>query len=359
MKERVGIGMIGTGFARRVQIPAFLACEGAAVISIASGTLENARTAAGEARAPHFTDDWRETVRHADVDLVCITTPPNLHREMVLFAIEHGKHILCEKPMAMNSEEALEMTDAAAASPCLALIDHELRFQSGRRRAYQMLRDGAIGKVRHAKAIFQAPHRGDASLPWNWWSDVSAGGGALGAIGSHVIDSFQWFLDAAVESVVCQLQTHIKERRDATGRARPVTSDDESNMLLRLTDGELTQDATGLVSISMTEGPTYRNRLEFYGTLGSMRVDHLGEISIGNADDWTPIDVDLGIAMPGMPDTGFARAFMAFAPKVVDAIRRGETTIESAATFEDALAVQRVLDAARRSNEDGCAVKVV
>src|SRR5436190_14761500 len=94
MKDSVGIGIIGTGFARKVQIPGFLACDGANIVSIASGSLENARAAADEFGAEHYTGDWRETVRNDDVDIVCITTPPKLHREMTLFALEHGKHIL-------------------------------------------------------------------------------------------------------------------------------------------------------------------------------------------------------------------------------------------------------------------------
>jgi predicted dehydrogenase len=360
MKDKVGIGVIGTGFARRIQIPSFLSCPGAAVISVASGRLENAQAAAREFDIPHSTADWRETVSHPDVDVVCITTPPSLHREIALAAIAAGKHVLCEKPMAMNAAEAEEMTAAAAGKPVLALIDHELRFQPGRILAKQMLQDGEIGKVRHTKAIFQAPHRGDPDLPWNWWSDAKAGGGALGAIASHVIDSFFWFLDSDITSVFCQLSTHIKERRDAEGELRPVTSDDESNMLLRFADGELTTDATGLVSISMTELPRYQSRMEFYGEKGAIRVDGLGEVSIAKRGDteWRAIEVDLGEPIAGVPDTGFSRAFNAFAPKIIDATLRGDVSIENAATFSDGLRVQRILDAAVSSNGSGCAVKL-
>src|SRR5215218_5366375 len=151
MKNSVGIGIIGTGFARRVQIPAFLASENAVIASVASGNIENARDTAAESGATHFTSDWRETVSHPDVDLVCITTPPVLHREMVLLALENRKHVLCEKPMAMNVSEAEEMTEAAKGVDVLSLIDHELRFQPGRQKAFQMLREGGIGKVQHAK----------------------------------------------------------------------------------------------------------------------------------------------------------------------------------------------------------------
>ena len=360
MQDRIGIGLIGTGFARRVQIPAFLACDGVHIASIASGHLENARAAASECDAGHFTDDWRETVSHPDVDLVCITTPPKLHREMTLAAIEHGKHILCEKPMAMSVAEADEMTVAANGKQILALIDHELRFQDGRRKAFTMLRDGDIGKVRHAKAIFRSPGRGNPDLPWNWWSDASVGGGALGAIASHVIDSLNWFLGTEVASVYCQLATHVKQRRDASGGMRDVTSDDESNLLLRFADGELINDATGIVSLSMTEGPRYMNRMEFYGDRGTVRIDHLGELYIARSgeDDWTEIDVDLGAGVEGVPDSGFSRAFKTFAPILVEALRRGSMSIENAATFADGVSVQRVLDAARESAASRCAVNI-
>ncbi len=189
MKEKVRIGIIGTGFAKTVQIPAFHKIDGAEIVSIASAHLENAEAVARDFGIAHFTGDWRETIENEAVDLICITTPPVFHREMTLLALENNKHILCEKPMAMNAAEAKEMTEKAAAKNVLALIDHELRFLNGRRKAKEIIESGEIGKVRHAKYNFRAPHRGSPDSPWNWWSDIKSGGGALGAIGSHVFDS--------------------------------------------------------------------------------------------------------------------------------------------------------------------------
>lgn len=355
MDNKVGIGVIGTGFARRVQIPAFRTCPNAEIVSVASASLENARGTAEEFGIGHFSDDWRETALHVDVHLVCITTPPKLHREMVLFALEHGKHVLCEKPMAMNVAEAEEMADAARLSSRLAIIDHELRFLPGRRVAREMLGKGAIGEVRHAKAIFQAPHRGDPAIPWNWWSDAEMGGGALGAIGSHIIDSFHWFLGAAVTEVFCQLHAHIRERADKSGTVRAVTADDQANMILRFDDSDLVSGATGLVSISMTESPGFRNRVEFYGPEGTLRVDHRGEVFLAKTGDtgFIEIAVDLGAPVDGVADTGFSRGFMSFAPSIIDAIRNGRNQVDEAATFEDGLRVQRVLDASRESSSLG------
>ena len=181
----------------------------------------------------------------------------------------------------------------------------------------------------------------------------------MGAINSHIVDSFNWFLSVDVSSVFCQLQTHIK-RRPLGEVFREVTTDDEANMLLRFADGEFTSDATGLVSVSMVEQPEYVNCLEFFGIEGAMRIGHRGEVSIATNGDkeWAQVDVDFAPPIPGVPDTGFARGFMAFAPKIIEAIENGRPTVEHAATFEDGVRVQRVLDAARASNAKGTVIKV-
>ncbi len=361
MNKKVGIGIIGTGFAKKVQIPCFLECENAKVVSVASGHLENAEKTAKEFSIEHFTNNWRETVERADVDLICITTPPDTHFEMTIRAIENGKHILCEKPMAMNFAEAREMTEKAKEKGVLALIDHELRFQDGRQKALEMLKNGEIGKIRHAKYNFRNSSRGDEDLPWTWWSTKEHGGGALGAIASHQIDSFIFFLETEISEVFCQLQTHIKQRKDEkSGEMREVTSDDECNLILRFKDGDLTEDATGIISTSMVEYPNYQNVIEIFGDKGAIRVNYLGEIELAKKDkkDWQKIETEKGKAPNGIFDSGFPSGFMAFAPKIIEAIQGGKTEIKHAATFEDGLKVQKVLDAAHESNEKGCAVKL-
>ena len=102
------------------------------------------------------------------------------------------------------------------------------------------------------------------------------------------------------------------------------------------------------------------NRLEFFGTEGAMRIDHRGElwVTANGERSWRSVAVDLGIAVPGIADSGFARGFMAFAPKIVESIASGATSIEHAATFADGLRVQRVLDAARESDAAGTRIAV-
>lgn len=360
MKEKIGIGFIGTGFARKVQLPAFKMCENAELVSVASASLANAESTAKEFNIPHWTDNWRETIEHKDVDLVCITTPPNLHCEQTLYALEHNKHILCEKPMAMTVAEAQKMCEVAKDKGVMALIDHELRFQNGRQKAFQMLRNGEIGKIRHVKYVFRNAQRGNPDILWNWWSDETQGGGTLGAIGSHAIDTMCWFLGTEISSVFCQLQTHVKQRKDTNTEIKQVTSDDETNMLLRFADNDLTEDATGNVSLSMVEFPDYQHSIEFVGTEGSLKVLYLGEIFLTKKgeENWTPIEVELERSVDGIFNSGFPSGFVAFAKRIIDTLQAGETEIPHAATFEDGLRVQEILDKARESNSNGCLIKI-
>src|SRR5918995_3972856 len=220
-KAPVGIGIVGTGFARTTQIPGFRDCMGAKVVAIASGRRERAEAVAKEFGIEHVAADWQELVQRNDVDLVSIVTPPATHMEITLAALEQRKAVLCEKPMALNAAEAGRMVEKAQAAGVLALIDHELRFLNSRRVMRGMLQSGAIGTVRHCNYVFRSDYRGIADRAWDWWSDKAMGGGALGAIGSHVVDSFHWMLSAEVSKALGMLSTHIKQRPDkASGGLR-------------------------------------------------------------------------------------------------------------------------------------------
>jgi len=358
MRNReIGIGIIGAGFARTTQIPGFTNCDGARIVAIASGHRDHAEKVAREFGIEHVESDWRALVARDDVDLVSIVTPPVKHCEMTLAALENGKAVLCEKPMAMNAVEARQMTESAREASVLALIDHELRFLPGRIKLRKLLNEGDIGTVRHAKLVFRSDSRADIDRPWNWWSDERQGGGALGAIGSHVIDGFRWLLGTDVSEVSCNLATHIRERKDEeSGDSRAVTTDDEANLLLRFAESELTKDATGNVSLSMVEPGKAEHRLEIFGSRGALKINDEGELwraSVGTGE-WEKVETERGLLAPGMRDGGWARGFTAFSKQIVAALREGRTTVDGAATFDDGYRVQVVLDAARRSHESGC-----
>ncbi|OLE51153.1 MAG: hypothetical protein AUG51_24245 [Acidobacteria bacterium 13_1_20CM_3_53_8] len=360
-KDVVRIGIIGAGFARSTQIPGFRACEGALVSCIASAHREHAESVAREFGIPNVADDWRELVSRDDVDLVSVVTPPVTHMEMTLAALDNGKAVLCEKPMAMNASEARRMRERAQKTGALNLIDHELRFLASRRKMRDMLLDDEIGEVRHAKFLFRSDSRADASRPWNWWSDETKGGGVLGAIGSHAVDSFRWLLGAEVSEVFGSLATHVAERPIARANdMRPVTSDDEALLILRFRDNDLTRGATATISMSMVEQGRAEHRVEIFGTRGAFAIEDSGQIwhaEIG-AGEWKRIETERGRLAEGMRDSSWSRGFTAFAPRIVEALREGRSTVEGAAIFEDGYRTQLVLDAARRSNKTGCLSEV-
>src|SRR3989442_976057 len=358
--SEIGIGIIGAGFARTTQIPGFKNCDGARVVAIASGHREHAEKVAREFDIEHVDSDWHALVARHDVDLVSVVTPPVKHCEMTLAAWKNGKAVLCENPMAMSADEGRRMTERAREAGVLALIDHELRFLPGRIKLRQLRNDGDIGTVRHAKLVFRSDSRADVDRPWNWWSDEKQGGGTLGAIGSHVNDGFRWLLGTEVSEVFCNLATHIRERKDEeSGELRTVTTDDEANLLLRFAESDLTEDATANVSLSMVEPGKAEHRLEIFGSLGALMINEAGELwraGVG-AGEWEKVETERGELAPGMRDGGWARGFTAFSKQIVGALRKGRTTVDGAATFEDGYRVQMVLDAARRSNESGCWAK--
>ena len=270
------------------------------------------------------------------------------------------KAVLCEKPMAMDAAEAKRMIHSARETGVLALIDHELRFLSSRRKMRAMLHSGAIGNVRHCNYVFRSDYRGVLGT-WDWWSDEAMGGGTLGAIGSHAIDSFRWLLDAEVSEVCCVLSTHVAERPDkSSGTMRRVTSDDTVRMLLRFADSPLTRGATGAASLSVVESGRLQNQLEVYGSSGALMVEESGELwhSPAGSGAWKPVEVDRDPVANGMRDGSWSRGFTNFSCAIINALREGRKTVDGAATFEDGYRVQLVLDAARASNKSGCWVPV-
>jgi len=353
-EKTIRIGIIGAGFARSTQIPGFKNCEGAQVVAIASRHREHAESVASEFGIENVADTWKELVERDDVDLVSVVTPPSTHYEITLAAIAEGKSVLCEKPMAMNAREAQLMTTKAREAKAFALIDHELRFVNSRQTMRAMLHKGAIGRVRHCEYVFRSDYRGRLDSQWDWWSDIEMGGGTLGAIGSHAIDSFRWALDTNISEVSCLLRTHIDERpHKASGSNRQVTTDDEAKLMFRFADSALTHETTGTALLSVVESGKYENTLALYGATGALKVEETGELwhSPAGSAEWRPVQVDQDQVAQGMRAGSWSRGFTAFSREIVKALQEGRKSVDGAATFEDGYQVQLVLDAARLSDE--------
>lgn len=331
------------------------------MLAVASGRRENAERVAREFDIPFVASDWREVVSNREVDLVCITTPPVTHAEMALAALDAGKAVLCEKPMAMNAGETEAMRRKARASGRLALIDHELRFLPARRKMREMILKGEVGRVRHAKFMFRSDSRAGADRPWSWWADERAGGGALGAIGSHALDALQWLLGASVSHVSASLAAHVLERRDpASGEARPVTSDDEASLLLNFADADATERATGVICLSMAEAGRPEHSIAVFGSEGALRIEGAGRLlqaRVGEGE-WREVETEDAPLASGLRDNEWSRGFMVFAREIVAALAEGRNVVEGAATFDEGHRTQLALDAARAAHDSGCRVTV-
>jgi predicted dehydrogenase len=345
------IGIVGTGWGARVQVSTFREA-GLNVVAIAGHRPERTRQTASELDVrPH--DDWREVVTSPDVQLISIVTPPSEHREMALAALEAGKHVLLEKPTALNAGEAEELVAAAKRHPDrVALIDHELRFLPSWREA--RTRIGELGAFRYAEVRYSSPARGDRKREWNWWSDANRGGGIWGAVGSHFVDALRYF-GVELQEALAMMRTTIGER-PAGDRMRAVTADDFACVNLRTSEGAMAVMTFSAVST----GPDESSMMTIHHERGAMRF--VGEevlLSTGG-QPFTPLAGGKMETRPGNSHGGaFGTGTLHLGRALRAALDEGQRdALAPAATFEDGLIQQRVLDAARASAADGGWVRV-
>ncbi|HEV8381275.1 MAG TPA: Gfo/Idh/MocA family oxidoreductase [Gemmatimonadales bacterium] len=346
--REVRVGFIGSGFARRVQLPALALVPGTKATAIASGHRANAEAAAKEFGVPHVFGDGTELARSPDVDLVVVSSTPDSHARFAIAALEAGKHVLCEKPMALDGFEAAQMVTASQQHPDrLAWIDHELRYEPNRRRARELIRSDAIGELRHIELSLKPYLRGDGrpqafDAPWTWWSDASRGGGILGAVGSHLIDLCRFWSGSEITYVAGLVETFVKQRTDDSGMVRPVTADDFASCVLQTASGAT---ATITLSTVASHGPGHLGQVT--GSEGTLLLS--GETTLELGKPGGPLE---DISAPDelwektRPNNMWARSFVRLLREMVEVIRGGTPQGEPA-TFRDGWQVQRVLDAVR------------
>lgn len=340
------LGFIGTGFARRVQLPALRHVPGVAATAIASGRRANADAVAREFAIPHVFDDGAELARSGEVDAVIISSTPDTHARFAIAALETGLHVLCEKPMALSAAEAQAMVAAARRRPRqVAWLDHELRYEPNRRKARDLMRAGTIGTVRHIELTLKPYLRGDGrpqalGAPWSWWYDASRGGGILGAVGSHLIDLCRYWTDSEVVEVGGGAATFIPQRADDTGKIRPVTADDFASCVLRLGSGAV---ATLTLSSVAQHGTGHFGQVT--GSEGTLALTGETKLELGRAGG--PLE-DVSAADElwerTTPNNMWARSFVRLLRDFTGVVG-GAAPTGTPAGFADGLAIQRVLDA--------------
>ncbi|MEP7271523.1 MAG: Gfo/Idh/MocA family oxidoreductase [Acidobacteriota bacterium] len=352
--SKIGIGFVGTGFARTTQAPMFRTYEAAELVGVCSGSFDNATKMAEEFGIPHACRSIEELLAIDEISLVVISAPPVEHHRFAIAALEAGKHVICEKPMAMNAEQALEMTKAAEArSGQLSIIDHELRFNPTWRRMKELVDEGFLGEVYHVNVTITTGFRHAAQRPWNWWAQKSAGGGLLGALGSHAIDSLRW-LFGEIDAVVGVVSTMVPTRVDsATGEMRAVETDDYCSFLVRFVPrrGRAT---LGSVTLSAVVASGGRNQIAIAGERGTIFLENdetllaAGGLNLPLQDLSVP---DPARELAGVPGSIWARSFYHLAGATLTALQEGRSAVDGAATFLDGWRCQQVIDAVHRSQQ--------
>jgi predicted dehydrogenase len=257
--------VLGTGFGQKIHIPGFQIHHKTEVVAVYHRDRDKAEAIAATFQIPHACQSLTDALSLPEVQAVSIATPPFLHYEQAKAALQAGKHILLEKPTTLNVQEAAELYRLAQTQRIIAALDFEFRFVPAWQRLAELLAEGYVGQKRLIKVDWLVPSRADATRPWNWYARKDQGGGALGAIGSHLFDYISW-LFAPVNRLCGRLSTTISSRPDpVTGELKPVDADDTCTLLLELADGTPCQAALSAV--------TYQGRghwLEVYGDRGTL-----------------------------------------------------------------------------------------
>lgn len=375
--KKLNVGMIGYGFMGRAHSNAFrrvnnfFPLDHQVVLKAACGR-DGAKTQA-------FADtwgyesvetDWRRLIDRADIDVIDIAAPNNVHAEIALAAAKAGKMILCEKPLAMNSPEALKMVKAVEKAKVANMVWYNYRRIPAVTLAKQLIDEGRLGRVFHYRAKFLQDWTISADVPQGgpgtWRLDVAvAGSGVTGDLLAHCIDTALW-LNGGIKSVTATTETFVKQRKHAeTGKIAKVGIDDASLFLARFANGSLaTFEAT-----RYARGHKALYTFEINGEHGSIfwdlhdlhRLQWFDHRDTGILRGWRSIHVSDGDHpymkrwwVPGL-QIGYEHSFV---HQVADFIEGIESGKPAAPTFRDGLATDYVTDAVLSSARTGRWVNV-
>jgi len=368
--DAFGVGLIGAGFMGKCHALAWTN------VSAVFADAPNMRRAAlceideivARRRASEFgfetsTADWRALISNPAVDVVSITAPNALHAPMAIAALEAGKHVWCEKPMAPSLAEAERMTAAARASGKVAILGYNYIQSPAIRYVAKLLKEGAIGRVTHFRAEMDEDYMADAEAPFSWRSEASAGYGALDDFAVHPMSLILSLLGSPSE-VFGEMRKPYACRPDGGGR-RAVENFDIATALLRMGDG-----AGGAIQVSRCAwGRKSRLQVQLFGARGAIVFDQerFNEVGVYIADG--PVEhqgfrqVLMGPAHPPYErfiiapghQMGFNELKIVEAHELLNRIAgRPALTVD----FETGLAIERAIHAIARSCKEGRWVSV-
>ena len=267
----IGIGLIGTGFMGKAHAIAW-ANAGRIMGGLPPVRLEllcdtpddKARAMADQFGFARATDDWRMLIADPSVDVVSITTPNGLHRDMAIAALKAGKHVWCEKPMALTLADAEAMADTARAAGRATLLGYNYIRNPAFQHAVRLIEADCIGRPVHFRGWADEDYQADPDQAWTWRArKADAGLGALGDLGCHLV-SMMLALMGPLESLIADVQTIHQTRPVGDGTSARVENEDTATAILRFASG-----AQGSISTSRSAWGR-KNRLDFevHGTKG-------------------------------------------------------------------------------------------
>ena len=367
MTDQLRVGVIGVGWGALVQVPAFRAAGGYEVAALCSRRAERAAEAGARLGIEDVSTDWEQFVSRPDLDIISVCTPTDLHREQVLAAIGAGKHVLCEKPVALDSGQAAEMADAADAAGVATAVCFENRWGREKLAVWRQIGDGLLGSPYFARVAIAADYfHPSRPLMSEWMYRLADGGGYLLGMASHDID-YLYCLFGVPEAVCADVHATIPRRTRADGSEFTADADDTASLLLRWSSG--VGASISLTTVGLHTGSRYR--FEAFGSAGTAEIDGTvfgGTVRAGRAGEEGLRELaltDAAVSDPSaIPATGrrsapiraLALMLERWLPSVGGSpapapAADGSGTGPSVPTLRDGLVVQRVIDAARRSSD--------
>ncbi|MDA4111576.1 MAG: Gfo/Idh/MocA family oxidoreductase [Thaumarchaeota archaeon] len=273
--SQIKIGMVGGGAIARAHVLAYSSVpilhdlQVKPVLSnLAEANVDLAIQAASKLGFENHTADWRTLTSSSDIDLVDIVAPTYLHAEVAIDAAEHGKAILCEKPIATTAADAKKMYEAASRAGVVNGVGFNYRRLSAILLAKKLITEGALGKITQFRTNFLEDWASNPKMAFTWrYKKITAGGGALADLGSHIIDVSR-FLMGEIKSVCGMQETFIENRKLPNDRSKSeqVDVDDYTTALVRFANG-----VPGTIETSWaTVGRKVALQIEVNGSEGSV-----------------------------------------------------------------------------------------
>jgi predicted dehydrogenase len=338
----IKIGIVGCNYGRLVQLPAFRLDPRCEIVALAGRDAARTTELANAAQIPLAFGNWQQLVEHPDVDAVAIAATPDLQPAIAIRALELGKPVFAEKPMAADLAGAEAMTQAAAASGRPTTVDFGFCEILSWRRAKALLDEGAIGRLRHVAVNWNVENYATRMRIRNWKTSAADGGGALGNFVSHSFHYLEW-LCGPIVGMSARLSGLPDDPAMETNAAISVA---------------FQSGAAGTLAMSSASYLGSGHRLEFYGEDGALRLindtaDYMRGFQLSMAQRpagaLTAVDVVDPVDLR-FPSDGRIAPVSRLVAGFLDAIENGQPT---AVGFAQGLRVQALLDTARRANNRG------